>query len=444
MPFKPSNDPNQWQGLYTENQGFSDSAGRSSRLSILTSLGMMIPVLYIIIWRANQLEQLTPVAIRTVITQILIYLIFVIGLYILGRAQILRTAEQFIQRFHNLQKSENISEIVKIRVFGVPRVPPPLNQWIKFPKVTVDTQKLDPPDHWTTIIGGPANLEIKAGHALYLEYLGRFSRIVGQGKAFLGWDERIAAVINVGPKTEEFTVEAWTMDGIKVEIGVRGEYFLGRERTELDENILIPFDPASVRKAVEYTYKTGKETNAWINSATGQTKGILTAFISKRYLDQLFLKESSPTTLLSNGNVTELVGIINNKLQEYGVTLSNLQITSVDLPPKVEELRRKAWETIHENTSIITQGEIQAHKIRLREKARAEMQRDLILTIANRLNRDDSSRFPEHILLFISGYLDQNINDPAVRANLGKEVLEILEKLQETIKFPLQMPGNDS
>jgi hypothetical protein len=47
------------------------------------------------------------------------------------------------------------------------------------------------------------------------------------------------------------------------------------------------------------------------------------------------------------------------------------------------------------------------------------------------------------MMLFISGFLDQGMSDPAVRANLGKEALEILEKLQETIKFPLHLPGNE-
>ncbi|MBK9209629.1 MAG: hypothetical protein IPL71_15540 [Anaerolineales bacterium] len=92
----------------------------------------------------------------------------------------------------------------------------------------------------------------------------------------------------------------------------------------------------------------------------------------------------------------------------------------------------------------MTDGEVKAHQIRMREKARAEIQRDLIFTLANGLDRIDSNNFPEPLLLSISVLLDQNMKDPMVRANLAKESLETLEKMQEAIKFPLQLPGEDT
>lgn len=443
MPFKPSSDPRQWQELYSEQQAFSDSANKESRLSIATVIALMIPVLYIVFWSFDQFDKgmmWHPLRLPLMIVGYSCGMLLLFGI---GRYCIQRAAVEFIRRFHDLPGDENLARVVNLRVAGIPRLPPPFNKWISFPKVTVEKSTLNPPDHWSTIIGGPAKLEIKPGHALYLERFGRFSRVVGQGSAFLDWEERIAAVIDVGPKTEEFSIEAWTMDGIKIEVQARGEYFLGRERNELDENILIPFDPESVKKAVEHTYKNGRDANDWIKSATGQTQGILGGFISRHYLDQLFLRDSHDATLLSNGNITDLVNEINQRSREYGVSLSNLQILNVKVPRKVDELRKKTFEAAYESTVTVTQGEVKAHEIRTRERARAEMQRNLILTIAHRLNRDDSSRFPEHMMLFISGFLDQGMSDPAVRANLGKEALEILEKLQETMKFPLHLPGNE-
>jgi len=140
----------------------------------------------------------------------------------------------------------------------------------------------------------------------------------------------------------------------------------------------------------------------------------------------------------------ELLNTINSKLQDYGVYLSNFQITDVILPPKVKTQRLKTWKTAHENILVMADGELKAHEIRLREQVRAEIQRDLIFTLANGLDRIDSSNFPEPLLLSISTLLDQSMKDPMVRANLAKESLETLEKLQGAIKVPLQLSGEDS
>ncbi|RJP48613.1 MAG: hypothetical protein C4557_12550 [Anaerolineaceae bacterium] len=442
MPFKPSNDPQKWQGLYTEKQAHEDSMGKDGQLTVLPFFAVAFSIFYIVLLLGTLKER--PEARELTWQEILGVASVSLVFYAIGRYYIFQSAAKFIQQFHNLNEENDLLEIVKIRVSGVPLMPPPFSKWIKFQTVTAREQKLDPPNHWATIIGGPVKLVIKPGHALYLEHLGQFSRVVGQGAAFLHWDERVAAVLDVGPKTEEIELTAWTKDGIRVKLRVRGEYFLGQERSENDENKLIPFDPVSVRKAVEHTYKNGKETSEWVNFATGQTQGILGGFISRRYLDQLFLKEHSQTTLLSNANIMELSQNINEKLQEYGVSLLNLQIMEVELPPKVNRLRKLTWETAHKNTTAITKGEVAAHRIRLQEKARAEMQRDLILTLANGLNRIDSASFPENLLLTVSGFLDQSMQSPEVRSNLAREALETLEKLQEAIKFPMQMPGNNS
>ncbi len=356
-----------------------------------------------------------------------------------------KTAARFLEQFHNLSAGGELSKLVRLRVLGIPPLPPPLSTLIKFPEITLKDGKLDPPDHWSTSVGGPAKLKISAGHALYLERGGYFSRVVGQGSAFLEWNERIITVVNVGPRNEEISVTTWTKEGIKVIVNAKGEYFLGHARTEDEENVLIPYDPELICKAVEHTFRSGKEANEWLKSATGQTQGILGAYISNHFLDDLFLKDNNNFTLLSNANVSELLTTINTKLQEYGVYLSNFQIIEVILPPKVKEQRLKVWKTNHENIKVVTEGGVKAHQIRDREKARAEMQRNLIYTLANGLERMDldKNNFSEPLLLSISALLDQSMNDPQVRSALAKEALETLEKTQEIINFNFQTPGEN-
>ncbi len=354
-----------------------------------------------------------------------------------------KSAAVFLGNFHKLPKQNNSKQLVRLRVLGTLPFPPPLSSMFKFPAVALKDGKLDPSHHWSTIVGGPAKLNISPGHALYLERGGHFSRVVGQGSAFLEWNERITAAVNVGPLNETISVTAWTKEGIKVIVNAKGEYFLGHARNEDEENILIPYDPESIRNAVEYTFKSGKEANEWLKSATGQTQGILGAYISNHFLDDLFLKDNNNLTLLSSTNVSDLLNTINSRLQQYGVYLSNFQIVEVIVPDKVKQQRLKIWGTNHENIAVVTGGEVKAHQIRMREKARAEMQRDLIFTIANGLDRIDETNFPEPLLLSISALLDQSMKDPQVRANIAQESLEILEKMQAFLKFPTQLSGEE-
>ena len=446
MSITPPIDSKDWQNQYSEKQAHLDSLARAGRLIVPIIFGMFPPILFLIIYTGYLLENSsTPETIIGRGVQGAVLVLAMIVFTIFWIKYLFKTAARFLEKFHNLSAGEDSSTLVRLRVFGIPLFPPPLSLWFKFPEVTLKDEKFDPPDHWSTIVGGPAKLKISPGHALYLERGGYFSRVVGQGFAFLEWNERISAAVNVGPRNEEMSVTAWTREGIKVMVKAKGEYFLGHTRTEDEENVLIPYDPESIRKAVEYTFRSGKEANKWLQSATGQTQGILGTYISNHFLDDLFLKDNNNLTLLSNANISELLTTINTKLQQYGVYLSNFQIIEVILPKKVEDQRLNIWKTNHENIKVVTEGEVKAHQIRDREKARAEMQRNLIFTLANGLEHMDldNENFSEPLLLSISALLDQSMNDPQVRSALAKEALETLEKTQEIINFKFQLPGEN-
>jgi len=445
MPIPQHIDPQNWQNYYTEKQAYRDSLRKSGQLLVPIIIGIVPPMLLLLIYTGSLMENAITTADLiwrgAIGGTLIITLIMFTALCIKYQ---FKSAATFLENFHNLSNENNVKQLVRLRVFGTPPFPPPLSNLFKFPAVTLKDGKLDPHNHWSTIVGGPAKLNIAAGHALYLERGGYFSRVVGQGFAFLGWDERISAAVNVGPRNETISVTAWTKDGIKITVNAKGEYFLGHARGEDDENVLIPFDPESIRKAVEHAFKSGKEAHEWLKSATRQTHGILGAYISNHFLDDLFLKDNNNFTLLSNTNVSDLLNTINSRLQEYGVYLSNFQIIEIMLPEKVKQQRIKIWETNYVNFAVITDGEVKAHQIRMREKVRAETQRDLLFTIANGLDRIDDANFPEPLFLSISALLDRSMKDPLVRANLAKESLEILEKIQESIKFPIQLSGEET
>lgn len=446
MHYKRSDKPDEQQDVYDEKKARYESMGRIGRFLIPVIFGTFLSYLFVLfffsIWTeyafANSQWIWMPfLKIGALLALPLVFLS-------LGIRIIFKSGEIFLRQFHNLDDDVRTSRIIGMRLFGRPLLPPPFDNLAKFEEVKINKQSIEPPRHWSTLIGGPAKVSIEKGHAVYIEHLGLFSRVAGQESTFLHWDEKLVAATDVGPKTETFEINSWTLDGIKVTLQVKSEYFLGKSsRREGEENIYIPVDPESVRKAFEHTMKNSKEANEWVGMAKGQSIGIVSGYISEHYLDQLFLREDGNTPIFSAEVTENLENRINERTQNYGVCVSSFHITEIKLPPKVKEQRQMSLRAGHENTVIVNESEVKAHQIRLQERARAEMQRDLILTIANGLSRIDGEDFPEHLLLSVSTMLDQNMKNPEIRENLGKGALEILEKLQEAIKFPLDMPGDD-
>jgi hypothetical protein len=313
---------------------------------------------------------------------------------------------------------------------------------------------LDPPDHPVTWLGGPATLIIFDGFALYLERGNRFSRVVGPGKEipFLELYETVRAIVDIRPRVKNGRVSAWTKDGIYVKLMIRLECGIGPvNQTKLDESLVYPYDPLAVRKIVERTAvkfdPVGKklvEEQDWINTAWGQATGTLADYMASRYLDDLFLAERKGGQILAPETGKQLLMTLNDKLQGFGLHALSLQITEVEFPEQVKTQRLRTWETERKNFATITEGEIEAYRIRAREKARAEAQRDLILTIANGLQKMDPSRFPEPLLLSLAGILDQSLGDPLVRTYLARESLETLEKMQGLLKFQFWLPGGEN
>jgi hypothetical protein len=226
--------------------------------------------------------------------------------------------------FYDLPNSMNIKDLVGLRVFGRMPTPPPLSRIIKFPSVSIKNGKMNPPENWHTVIGGPAKLQIEPGNAVYLERGEWFSRVVGQGTTFLDIHEHIKVVIHLGPQIRSFDLSAWTKDGIRIDLNVKGEYFLGSpERNSQNENILIPFDAEAVRRAVEQTLINGKEGHEWIEGAIGKTKGALSSFIASRHLEEIFRED---LRLFTKATMETLLEKINNDLHSLGVHLSHFQI----------------------------------------------------------------------------------------------------------------------
>ncbi len=427
MTFKYSSDPKDWQTSYAEKQAFADSLQRAGSLLIPSIVILTIPIFFAIFCLLSWLgrAQAQGISLGNQIGIIIAGIIIILApifLSLLTLGHLFKTAGAFLKTFYDLPDSVDMKKLVNLRVFGRPPMPPPLSGWIKFPAVKAQNGKLDPQESWQTLIGGPVKLKIEPGNAVYLERGNRFSRVVGQGSAFLELHETIKTVLNISPRSEPISVTAWTKDGIRVKIDAKGKYFFGLSpETEIGKNVLYPYDPDAVRKAVEEIFANGKEGHEWSNFALGKTIGILSEYISNRYLDEIFIASLNGGQLLSTSTINDLLININARLKKIGISLSHLIITDVELPVQIINQRIKLWETGHKTYQTVTESEVKAYQLRSQKKALAEMVHDLVFTLTNEMERMDSTDLTDRLLSSIYEVINQGMKDPNTHYSSSKK-----------------------
>jgi regulator of protease activity HflC (stomatin/prohibitin superfamily) len=367
-----------------------------------------------------------------------------------------RGSASFLPKFYRTSDGFNTKKIITNRLFGVSKLPPPLNLFSQFSYVLAKDGELLNKDGWPAWsacnIGGPIMLIVFDGCALYLERGNRFSRVVGPGAPFLEWFETIKYVVDLRPKIKSDSFDVWTKDGIKVKFNVQIECRIGDpSKHDPASNLTYPYDPVAVKKAIErYSLRWPNRLEGdpseftWIDAAWGQVTGIIPSYVSGRLLDDLFIADRQGGQILSPDVMDDISKKLNTATQGFGVFITDFQILKIQLPDEVVDRHKHHWKVERQSIATIVEGKTKAFSIRTQEKARADAQHDLILAIADGLeknitrdeNESDQERFIEPLLLTFSGVLDESLSDPTYRAYLAKDTLDVLEKLQSMLAKP--------
>lgn len=291
-------------------------------------------------------------------------------------------------------------------------------------------------------LGGPLTLIVFDGCALYLERGGRFSRVVGPGEKapFLELHETIKYVVDLRPKVKMDNISAWTKDGINITLTIRIECRIGDPaKKDPASGLVYPFDPLAVKKAIErYALRWPNPQEepsefTWVDAAWGQVTNIFPGYIGSRMLDDILIADRQGGQILSSEAIENINKKLNQGTNLFGVYVTDLQITKMEIPEEVKKQHKDNWEAERQSIATITDGKAKAFSIRSRERARADAQKDLILAIADGLEKNKSKNFVEPLLLSLSGVLDESLQDPLTKAYLAKETLDTLEKLQKML-----------
>jgi hypothetical protein len=273
--------------------------------------------------------------------------------------------------------------------------------------------------------------------------------------SFLEQHERIKEVVDLRPQTKTVDIQPWTKDGIRIKFTIRAECQIDArpEAVAQSSNFRFPFDPLAVKTAVErMTVRANAKGElyeaSWLDGAWGTITGVINAYIAGHTLDELFLASETDKSLTlapaANGTYVKIEQVLSSKINaqlekakgnfaQNGVKVMPVQIVNLEVPPRVQELRGKYWESAKERIAALRNSRAEADRIRIREQAHAEAQRTMLNTITQHLERVDPNNLTEPLILSLSGLLDQGLEDPIVRPLIAKESFAVLDRVRKML-----------
>jgi regulator of protease activity HflC (stomatin/prohibitin superfamily) len=339
------------------------------------------------------------------------------------------------------------------------------------------------PVHW---LGGPAILIILDGVGLYLQRGNQFSRTLGPGIAFLDRFETVRDIIDLRHQTIRSgdmvtpPISARTKDGIKIFLNAEATFQIIRpipqkkqpdnlikfsaknNRAEKKTKDLFHISAAvdsgdfeAIRKAYESTtvrYTRNGTDRKYFEAkfregVWGTVSGDLAKYITMHFLDELLVFD---VTDGNSGNAEQISNSLKcgqllswqerEKLRQgmdktlrttRGVTLTDLRIVDFELPKEVNEQRLKMLEVERKCNIARIEGRSAAKSFIHREEARIRGQQDLIASFADKLGGVSPENFSDSVLLSLSSFLSQSMEDPILLAYMANNTLETLKQLNE-------------
>jgi len=441
MTFPFPKNPDEWQTAYPRKLAYDDSEKRSLAFSL--SLVFGIPVIIFTIIRFLYLLKFGGYPgwgwdLLNVLTIAILMVVIITGAF--------RFSRSFFSQFYRPPEDIDPSKIINFRLFGIQKPIAPLETLSQSRYIIAKDGEIEKKDEWPAWmarnLGGPLLLVVFDGCALYLERGNRFSRVVGPGGQlpFLEEYETIKYVVDLRPKVKTGDVTVWTKDGIKITLTIKITCGIGDPaKKDPAAKLVYPYDPVAIKKAIErYAIRWPKDQKnpsefTWLHAAWGQVTGIIPGFIGARSIDDLLIADRKSGQILSLETVQTMFQALNQATNPFGVYITDFQVIKMEPPEKVKEQHKSNWGAERQSIATIIDGRAKAFSIRTSEEARAEAQRNLILAIAEGLEKNQSKQFAEPLLLSLSGILDESLQDPLARSYLAKETLDTLEKLQKIL-----------
>jgi len=520
--------PSRWPELYLREHSYWQDARRILSFILVLTVVFACVTLYIAFFAFIHPEQVLGQGLEGRFQIIFTFvkgistLFLPIVFIIMGFVLVMRNTGNFFKAFYKPPEDLKITKTILSRVLGVPPLPPMFMQFIHYPFVVINIKDVAEgkfvlekhPAHW---LGGPFTLVILDGAGVYLQRGSQFSRSLGPGIYFQERFETLQEIVDLRRQTIRSgkpdappPIQGRTKDGIKIKFNVEISFhilrpepkensdqdkpsdsgvFAGKTEAEKEAEELFMIgtpldagDPEAIRKAVERTTRRRRLSDddklqyseaKWQDGVWGTVSGELAKYITKHYLDELLVFESSDrnkipahyvrtgsgeeqeketevfsTGQLLSGHERERIceELDSNLRKNSGVTLTDLRIVDFDVPPVVHEQRFQFLRAELAGRIKRMESYSAAEQIRIREKARTRAQQELIKSVSDSLESlgsDGLENYTDAVLLTLSNVLSQGMEDPTLSTFLASETFDTLEQLREYLSHE-EEPDDDN
>jgi len=298
---------------------------------------------------------------------------------------------------------------------------------------------------------GPGIILTGCDHAIAISTGQKFKGARGPGVIFTGYAELPAHIVDLRVQLCAFTVEAWTKDGIAVQVVTFIPFQIGTSKEKkptLGQG--FPYRSSDVFKAVQAQLMEHVEPSQipetmeerrWYDLPRLAGERIIRKIISHYEFDELYAPfelhaDSSgqdPRSKIGEELKQELEEVLPGwGIQRIGSGIGNLE----PVEKRILEQRIEAWSSEWARKIMIQQASGQARRVRLVEQARAQTQIDITLALGKHLEQlrtTGGSVLLDTIVLCFVQELEEWAGKSALRELLPEDTNRIIGRARRMI-----------
>jgi regulator of protease activity HflC (stomatin/prohibitin superfamily) len=296
---------------------------------------------------------------------------------------------------------------------------------------------------------------VDGSSAIVLERRRRFSRAEGPGIVFTKYGERMAATFDLRKQSRGLETQALTKDGIEIKANISVTFALdpGEQvpvgETPDERDVLsyaritpaFPFNADSAFKAFYgYAVTDNQRMIKWNELPTIVATEYFRDLVNRETLDGLFLPkdpQSSPVSALQ----TRLTSEVQNAhlLRERGIKIYSVSIGALEMPPEVMRQRMQSWASHWEKEALIVLSDAQADAERIKERARADVQSEILKDFRNRFEAfrgSEDAPTKQELARRIVEELNHLTTDPLTRMLIPHDTLRRIDNIRTWVELP--------
>ena len=232
---------------------------------------------------------------------------------------------------------------------------------------------------------GPGLVIASSHYAIPLTTGPRDTRVGGHGLVFTGPKERPHGLIDLRLQTHAKKVHALTRDGISINVVMQVVFEIDRRRASGPG--LYPFDPSAVRRAMHARGIGPDKEVGWEELVTESAADALRDTLARQSLDQLLSSDDNGTP--ARAVIEEAVAAEAAKqLASHGIDVKAIALGTIEVEnSSVLAQRVDSWAARWRRRRLEREAEGNAEAIGLLEKARADVQSEMIKAITDALDQ---------------------------------------------------------